>query len=75
MIFADVYLRSRWVDLDLVLARRAEGPRFLKVETFSPRNHLHRLRIRTSGDLDEELQRWMCEAYAVDAQRHLHPRG
>ena len=71
MIFADVYLRREWVDVDLILPRRIDNRRFLKVETFSPRNHLHRLRIRTMDDLDEAMKAWLCEAHSVGAQEHL----
>ena len=41
MSFAAFTLRRRWVDGHVVLARRLEHPRFRRVETFSPRNHLH----------------------------------
>ena len=41
MAFADVMLRRVWLDAYVILARRLENPRFRKIETLSPRNHIH----------------------------------
>ncbi|HJU75706.1 MAG TPA: DUF5655 domain-containing protein [Gemmatimonadaceae bacterium] len=71
MSFAQVTPRKRWLDGHLVLARRLEHPRFRKVETFSPRNHVHYFRLMTPADVDAEFKRWLREAYAVGAQKHL----
>src|SRR4030095_2810592 len=49
MSFAAFTLRRHWVDGHVVLARRLESPRFRKVETFSPRNHLHQFRLERLG--------------------------
>src|ERR671921_227089 len=48
-----------------VLARRLEHPRFRRVETFSPRNHLHQFRLERLEDADEEVAAWLAEAYRV----------
>ncbi len=74
MSFAQVTPRTRWLDGHLVLARRLEHDRFRKVETFSPRNHVHHFRLTTIDQIDSEFQRWLQEAYAVGAQEHLPPR-
>jgi hypothetical protein len=71
MSFAVAMPRQRWLDGHLVLARRVESPRFRRVETFSPRNHLHAFRLTGLGDFDGEFRDWMAEAYAVGAQQHL----
>jgi hypothetical protein len=71
MSFAVAMPRQRWLDGHLVLARRIDSPRFRRVETFSPRNHLHAFRVRRAEDLDAEFRGWMAEAYAVGAQEHL----
>jgi hypothetical protein len=71
MSFAQVTPRQRWLDGHVVLARRLEHPRFRKVETFSPRNHMHVFRLTSQSDLDGQLRGWLEEAYRVGEQRHL----
>ena len=73
MSFAAFSLRRHWVDGHVVLARRLEHPRFRKVETFSPRNHLHQFRLERLEEVDEEVAAWLAEAYRVGEQRHLAP--
>jgi hypothetical protein len=73
MSFAAFVLRRRWVDGHVVLARRLEHPRFRRVETFSPRNHLHQFRLEHLEEVDEEVAAWLAEAYRVGEQRHLRP--
>jgi hypothetical protein len=74
MSFAQITPRMKWLDGHLVLARRVEHPRFTRVETFSPRNHLHAFRLMSEADIDDELRAWLAEAYEVGAQKHLHRR-
>ena len=71
MSFAQVTPRKRWLDGHLVLARRLEHPRFRKIETFSPRNHLHAFRLEQPSDVDDTFLSWLREAYDVGAQKHL----
>jgi hypothetical protein len=71
MSFAAFALRRRWVDGHVVLARRLEHPRFRRVETFSPHNHLHQFRLERLDEVDEEVAAWLAEAYRVGEQRHL----
>jgi hypothetical protein len=71
MSFAQVTPRRHWLDGHLVLARRLEHPRFRRVETFSPRNHLHAFRLAGPGDIDPEFRAWLAEAYRVGEQHHL----
>ncbi len=71
MSFAQVTPRRDGLDGHLVLARRIDDPRFLEVQTFSPRNHLHRFRITKAAEIDARMRAWMREAYAVGEQRHL----
>ena len=59
------------MDGHLVLARRVESPLFRRIESFSPRNHVHHFRLRTSADLSDELDALLREAYAVGEQKHL----
>lgn len=71
MSFAVLSARRMYLVGHLVLARRIDSPRFTRVETFSPRNHLHAFRLEDASQLDEEFVEWMREAYAVGEQKHL----
>jgi Domain of unknown function (DUF5655) len=73
MSFAAFTLRRRWVDGHVVLARRLEHPRFRRIESFSPRSHLHQFRLEGLDEVDEEVAAWLAEAYRVGEQRHLRP--
>ena len=71
MSFAVAMPRMAWIDGHLVLARRVEHARFRRVETFSPRNHLHAFRLERPEEIDAEFRGWLADAYAVGAQEHL----
>jgi hypothetical protein len=71
MSFAAFVIRRNWVDGHVVLARRLENPRFRRIETFSPRNHLHAFRFESIEEIDGEVEAWFAEAYQVGEQRHL----
>ena len=73
MSFAQVTPRQRWLDGHVVLARRLEHPRFRRIETISPRNHVHVFRLMEPGDIDAEFRGWLAEAWLVGGQRHLDP--
>ena len=69
MSFAAFVIRRNWVDGHVVLARRLENPRFRRIETFSPRNHLHAFRFESIEEIDDEVEAWLAEAYRVGEQR------
>lgn len=71
MSFAQVTVRKRWLDGHFVLARRLPHPRFRRIETFSPRNHVHHFRLVSPAEVDADFHAWIREAYAVGAQEHL----
>jgi hypothetical protein len=71
MSFAAFVIRQKWVDGHVVLARRLANPRFRRIETFSPRNHLHAFRFESVDEVDNEVAGWLAEAYRVGEQRHL----
>jgi hypothetical protein len=71
MSFAQLSPRLRWLDGHVVLARRLPHPRFRRIDTISPRNHVHHFRLVTAGEIDAEFRGWLREAYAVGAQEHL----
>jgi hypothetical protein len=71
MSFAQVTPRRHWLDGHLVLARRLPGVRIRRIDTISPRNHVHHFRLHAPGDLDQDFRALVREAYAVGAQEHL----
>lgn len=70
MSFAQLTVRRQWVLGHFVLARRADDPLFTKVETISPRNHVHHFRLDAAADVGA-LRDFAREAYAVGRQKHL----
>ncbi len=77
MIFASINkLGDDHLDAHVVLARRLENPRFTRIESISPRNHVHHFQIYALTELDAEVAAWLREAYAIGEQKHLaHPRS
>jgi Domain of unknown function (DUF5655) len=71
MSFAAFALRRRWVDGHVVLARRLESPRFRRIDVISPRNQVHVFRLEDPSEVDEEVEKWLAEAYSVGEQKHL----
>jgi len=71
MSFIAVQVRRNYLIGHFVFARRVEHARFTRVETFSPRNHLHAFRLDGRAELDDEFAAWVREAYAVGEQKHL----
>ena len=71
MSFAAFVIRQKWVDGHVVLARRLDNPRFRRIETFSPRNHVHAFRFKSVEEIDDEVAVWFAEAYRVGEQCHL----
>src|SRR5215813_6786161 len=65
MSFAAVSLRRDRLIGHVVLARRFEHPRFTKIETISPRNHVHSFSFTVHKELDDEVLSWLREAYSV----------
>jgi Domain of unknown function (DUF5655) len=71
MSFAAVMTRRGYLRGHLVLARRCEHPIFLKIETLSPRNHVHSFELRDTEPLRGEFARFIADAYRVGCQDHL----
>lgn len=67
--FAGAVTRKHWLDCALWLKRRAEHPRFYKVERLGATNHIYNFRLSSIDDLqDPELRVLLKEAYAVGQQ-------
>jgi uncharacterized protein DUF5655 len=71
MSFAAFSLRRHWVDGHVVLARRFESPRFRRIDVISPRNQVHLFRLHEPSEVDDDVERWLHEAYSVGEQKHL----
>jgi hypothetical protein len=71
MSFAAVSVRRAHLVGHFVLARRLEHPRFPRIDTISPRNHVHHFRLSALSDFDDEFVEWAREAYAVGEQKHI----
>ncbi len=55
----------------LVLAERRESPCFEKIESLSPRSHVHVFRLSSEADFTPEFERLVREAYRVGEQKHV----
>lgn len=69
--FISVQVRKSYLLVGFLLARRVDDPRFAEITTYSPRNHVHVLRVSAPADLDAQVARWIREARKVGLQRHL----
>ena len=72
MIFAAVNkLSDHGLEAHVVLSRRLKNPRFIRIETMTPKCFVHHFRIEALSELDDEVQTWLREAYQVGTQAHL----
>jgi hypothetical protein len=72
--FAGLKLVEQGLDGFLDLPRRVDSPRFRRVSPYTQRLFVHRFRLTTAQELDEEFSGWLSEAYAVGQGRHLDAR-
>jgi hypothetical protein len=56
-----------------VLTRPLASERPWRVEPLAPYYYVHRVRLYSPDDVDDELMAWMDEARSVGDQRHLEP--
>ncbi len=63
--------RRNWLDVGFWLPRRVECRRFHKIETLTPTDHVHLLRLTAKEQLDARVQGWIREGYRVGEQQHL----
>lgn len=71
MSFAQLTPRSGWIDGHLVLAAPSPRPFVRRIESLSPRNHVHHFRLASEADLGPEFLELLRQAYRVGEQRHL----
>jgi hypothetical protein len=71
MRFAALMPQKKSLKGHLILAERHDSACFEKVESLSPRNHIHVFRVESEDQLDKDFRRWVREAYKVGCQEHL----
>lgn len=71
MTFAAVTLKAHDLNAHVVLSRRLENTRFTRIESITPRCHVHHFRVQSMEELDDEVVAWLKEAYEVGEQKHL----
>lgn len=71
MRFAGASPRRSYLRCAFILRRKIPNLRFQKVERFGPRSYGYYLAIRSEADLDNQIARWLKEAYEVGQQKHL----
>ena len=71
MSFMAVMVRSSGLRGHFVFATVHRDPRFVRIETISPRNHVHHFRVVRPEEVDPAFRKWVSEAYAVGKQEHL----
>jgi uncharacterized protein DUF5655 len=63
--------RRRHLVANFVLTRPVTSPRLVRVDHLPPRYWVHRTRLDTVGDVDDDLRSWLAEAYRVGLREHV----
>jgi Domain of unknown function (DUF5655) len=69
--FAGVTLAATHLDGYLDLQRQVKDPRIRRSTPYTKKLFVHRFRVTTLAELDDEFASWLCEAYAVGQGAHL----
>ena len=69
--FAQLAPRRHHLSGHLLLARVARSAKFHRIDSLSPRNHVHHFRLESAQFLDREFAALLRAAYAVGNQEHL----
>ena len=75
MRFAAVMPQKKQLKGHLVLAEPNSSSCFYKIESYSPRNHVHVFRLSSEQQLNREFIQYIRAAYDVGNQKHLDGRG
>jgi hypothetical protein len=62
-LFASVLIRNRSIKLVLRANHKIASPRILSMERVAEKNYDHTILLESKKDIDEELIRWLEEAY------------
>src|SRR5262249_27491365 len=57
------------------LRRRIGDPRLMKIEFIPPDNYVYRFKLADRAGLDEQVRRWMTEAYEVGGEVRFVDEG
>jgi hypothetical protein len=71
MTFANMTVMKDRLRVGLILTRRVDSPRWVKVERYTPRCFGHYFNLSNRDELDDELRALAAEAYRTGAQLHL----
>lgn len=71
MRFAALMPRKKSLRGHLVLARHSDSRCFIKVDTYSSKNHVHVFSIKSFDQFDDEFVQYIRDAYSVGKQEHL----
>jgi len=71
--FAGATLAQTHLEGYLDLQRQVVDPRFRRSRPYTKKLFVHRYRVTTPAELDDEFAGWLCEAYAVGQGAHLAP--
>jgi hypothetical protein len=62
-VFASAIIRNRSIKLVLRADHRIASPRILSMERVAEKNYDHTILLESRDDIDEELVKWLQEAY------------
>ncbi len=71
MRFAALMPQKKQIRGHLVLAEPVSSECFDRVESYSPRNHVHVFHISTEEQFNDEFTQYLSAAYDVGDQKHL----
>lgn len=64
-LFAVVHFQKKGLKVSFWLPRRIDHTRISRIEAISPQEYVHNVKLASLDDLDDQLQNWLCEAYAL----------
>ncbi len=63
--FAGLTIRRTAIDLGFFLPRQERSGRIVRTEKISATKIAHHVLLASPGDVDEQLEQWLRESYAV----------
>jgi hypothetical protein len=69
-MIAVVHLKKQGLRAAFWLSRPVQHPRIRRIYSDSPNSYAHHITVESLDELDEQLQNWLCEAYAIALERH-----
>jgi hypothetical protein len=69
--FAGGVVRKNWIECAVPFQKRVENPRFIRVEHPTRTDWIHYFRLSRPDEVDDEVRRWLAEAYKYGTQARL----